>query len=486
MFTSARDGGIRVDACRAILSGKANDGGLYVPEKFPELTREFLESLSDSSLAERMARVLSLFVDIESDKLLEICEDAALPFEDELPLVAVEEGLYALDLTGGGSARADDISMRVFARLVSAAREKCDMSARPTALFAGSYAAARTLAYAFDGVSGVAAIAFVPSDKNALATRDLTSYADGKNVKVVGVKGDFEAKLEDMLSDDDFLKKFGELNGAILDCSPANIARVLPFVACFVSAYVDLVSTGRLRMGEKLNFALPAGDLCAAIAGIYAKRMGLPIDRLAIAFNENRDAMRLISDGKFKAPDKIRRTCAPEMDVAVPANLERLAFELSNGDPSRTAKAMREFEREGKLSLGDVTDSAAYDLLVAGWADEKDIAETLRDLFELDDAILDPHTAAAVSVLDDFRSEAEDSTPAVALQTASPYVYPLETLRLLGERESDPQKAIAMLELRTALEPPAFVASAADEAHDVDIICAQSMEDVVIDFAKSK
>lgn len=486
MFVSARTGKDPVAACRAILNGVAPDGGLYVPQKFPKLTADFFKKMATSSLAERMAGALSLFVDLSEEKLIEICEDALRDFGDALPLTMAEEGLYVLDLACGNTGRADDLSTRVFARLVSAARKKLGQSEVFVAAFAGSAACGKTVLDAFAGVEGTAAIAFVPADENLLAVRALNASASDKNVQAVGVKGEnSKDELKNALSDDKFLSKVEQLSCKTLVADGANIGRVLPYIACFVSAYADLAADGEIDLGDKINFALPAGDLSAAIAGIYVKQMGLPIDRLVLAFNSNRTVIDLIADGEFKLPKKAFSTCAPEMDEILPANLERLVFELSDRDTARTAEAMEALEN-GEFLMGDTTESVAFDILVAGWADEDDIKDTANNFFDIDDVVFDPHTAATASVLDDYCNEAEDETPAVLFQTADPYVYATNTLKTLGVNEPDPLKAVAKLELLTALERPRCIEEALS-SRDVNpdgLIPASWMSEALVAFMK--
>ncbi len=486
-YKSTRSENICVDVYRAILDGVALDGGLYVPENFPKLTADFIENILTSSLAERMARVLSLFVDMPDAQLCELCEDALGDFEGELPIAMAEEGLYLLDLTGGNTARAEDISARVFARLVKAARDKWQESGIRVAAFAGSTACGKTLLDAFKGVEGVAAIAFVPADKNLLAVRGLNASADGGNVQTVGVKGEnFDIELKNILSDDKVLREFEDMGCKILDSDGKNIGRVLPYVACFVSAYADLASDGEIAFGDKVNFALPAGDMSAAIAGIYARQMGLPIDRLILAFNSNKAVIDLVADGEFSLPKKTVKTCAPEMDVVLPANLERLVFELTDRDATRTAEAMREFKEEGKISLGDVTGSEAYDAIVAGWADDDDIKETAYNIFDMDDIVLDAHDAAAASVYYDYCNESADDTPTVLWQTVHPYVYVTNTLGTFGVKEPDAIKAVAKLELLTALERPRCIEEALS-SRDINpdgLIPVSWMREVIVAFMK--
>ena len=173
---------------------------------------------------------------------------------------------------------------------------------------------------------------------------------------------------------------------------------------------------------------------------------------------------------------------SPSMDILISSNLERLIFELYDRDDQKVRELYADLKKTGRFEIDlDEVDTSKF---VAGWADEEDTKNAISTFFDLDDYIMDPHTAVAASVYNDYSCETDDETPTVILSTANPYKFPVDVLGAIGWREKDPYKAIVKLYNLTALECPDCILELeeAEEIHD-EVISADQLRQTVLDIA---
>ncbi len=438
-FISTRTAERRTSA-EALFGNEGAGGGLFVPEVLPELTQKSLFELMPLSFEERMARVLAMFADDIPADLTKIAKDAFCSFDDApASVLKTEEGLYVVELFHGGSGRAEDISLAIYARLIAVVKKNALLA------YAGRPLAARSLLEAARGVDGVYAIAFYPSEGDELKTR--AACVEGDNVRAVAVDGDCsKRRLLDAL-------KGLESEATVVVADSCAFLRLVPYIACFVSAYCDLVQSEEIEAGDEIDFAVPCGELALATAGVYARKMGLPIRNLILAGNANHATIDLLNSGEFELPSCVYDTAEEDFDVYIPENLERLLFELSGRDCGLVREAMAAIKCGGFSMPADSLDT---DGIIADWADEEDVKEALFNAFDLDDCLLDVHSATTASVQGAY---CEDDVPAVIMATHSPYLNARAVLGALNCKEKDSLKAASKLEAVTAMEPPSWLGS---------------------------
>ena len=234
----------------------------------------------------------------------------------------------------------------------------------------------------------------------------------------------------------------------------------MPQIAYYFSAYLDIVNAGKMKMGDKLNFAVPTGNFGNILAAYYASRMGLPVGRLICASNRNNVLTDFFRGGEYDSRREFYKTMSPSMDILVSSNLERLLFEISGRDDALTAQRMRALKENGTYTVTVRERAALSELFWAGYADEETSAEALGNLFEEYGYIADPHTSVAAAVFDGYVSETGDDTPTVIVSTASPYKFARDVLKCLGETVPDDDfKALKKLEDVTALPVPDSLSS---------------------------
>ena len=461
-FISTR-GKEKVKAERAVLLGFAENGGLFVPEKFPQLD---LNAMLETSYAERVAKVLAQFFDgLDETLLLSLCEKAYGAFEgtDPLPIVRIDEGKYILELYHGRTCAYEDLSLSLFPALFNECKKVCDDDANRLILMASSGDAGKATLEAFKDVDGVKVAVLYPDESISKLQRIALTVSSGKNVFVTGVKGGF----------DDCRKAVekgyfsGELNGALADegmkictLSSANIARILPMIACFVSGYLDLLSSGQIEEGERVDFAVPAGNGSGVLAALYAKKMGVPIRKILSCSNRNRSMYELLKKGEADESRSFHHTMSASMDVVVPSNLERFVFEATERNAALTEEKVKKIKTGEIVVLTEEERKKLTADIYPGFASEDDTVESMYEVFEEYGYAMDTHTGVASAVCDKvlLKRDPKDETPIVVTAVTNPYKFPQDALYALsGNDVKDSFKGIKRLNLLTAMKPPKFL-----------------------------
>ncbi|MCL2796483.1 MAG: threonine synthase [Firmicutes bacterium] len=312
----------------------------------------------------------------------------------------------------------------------------------------------------FKDVPGVRVIVLYPEDGVSDLQKLQMQTARGGNVKVFGIKGNFDDAqnaVKAIFADADVAAELASYGVALSSANSINFGRLLPQIVYYFSAYADLFNGGQIAMGDKINFCVPTGNFGNILAGYYALRMGLPVNKLICASNRNNVLTDFIRGGQYCANREFYRTASPSMDILISSNLERLVFELSGRDDVLTAERMAALKKSGRYDITPDELSELGKIFWGGYADEETCRTALSDAFDEYGYIADPHTSVALAVYAEYLAEnPEDSgTKTVILSTASPYKFVKDVLVALGE---DPlpseQKNLKLLEEITALPIP--------------------------------
>ena len=487
-YTCTRNSKIEISASEAIVKGISDDGGLFVPSSFPIFSLDDIGALVELDYAARSAKILSEFLDDFSyEELLDYTRRAYADFdEDVCPVVKVEDGLYMLELWHGQSASCKDMSLSLLPYLLSASKKKLGIDGESLVLVATSGDAGAAALQAFKNVAGAHVAAFYPAKGVSDIQCLQTVTQEGVNIDVFGVKGNFDdiqSALKRILTDGEVAAALNDLHVEVATANSINWGSLAPQIAYYFSAYCDLVASEEIELGDKVNFVVPTGNFAGAIAGYYAYRTGLPVGKFIIATNANNAPVDLFNDGEYNINRDFFRTMSPSMDVREASNLERLVYEALGRDDEAVLQAYEDLKQTGVFELDP--EDIRMNLFEAGWADEEDTKNAIETFFDLDDYIMDTHTAVAASVYNDYSCETEDETPTVIVSTASPYKVPCEVLGALGTREKNCYKAVVKLYNLTALDCPESVAEleGKDEIHK-DVIERTDIKQAVLDVAK--
>ena len=446
-FISTR-GGEKVTAAEAVAGGIAANGGLFVPEKLPVISQAEMDGMLEASFPERTAKILKkFFTELDETELLSVLNGAYSAFDgdDPAPLVRVDDGVYMLELFHGPTASSKDMAV---AALPFILKKYCADGKYLIAATSGDLGKSALERFKDEGVK---TLVLYSSDGLSKMQKLQLVTQEGENVNVVAVKGSF----------DDCLGAVREaVAGKKAVCANSiNFACLAPRIAYYFSAYLDLLSSEQVENGERVDFYIPAGNLGNVVAAYYARAMGLPVRRIHIATNENDGLVGLFRAGAFEKGSGVIKTTSPSMDILVPADLERLVFELSGRDTRLTAKRMAGLESDGKLGITPNELAKLGELFDCGCADEETCVEAMYDVFVDTGYTMDTCTGCAMKVAHDwYEKHKKDETKAVIVAVNSPYKFPQDVLyAVTGNDVKDSFKGVKRLHDATAMAVPQCV-----------------------------
>ena len=467
-FISTR-GGEKVTGAQAIVQGLAKNGGLFVPEKFPTVTQDEMQAMAEMNYPERAAFVLSKYLgdDLGADYLKEVCEKAYSSFEggDPVPLVKVdgETGLYVLELFHGPTCAFKDMALTVLPYLLKKSCEVTGVQDEILILTATSGDTGKAALEGFRDVPGTKVAVFYPDEGVAKMQRLQMTVQDGNNVFVAAVEGNFDdcqRAVKTMFASEEFNQTMAKKGIRLSSANSINFGRLAPQIAYYFSAYLDMLTSRQIEMGDEINFVVPTGNFGDILAGWYAKQMGLPVKKLICASNRNKVLADFFKKGTYDVKRDFHRTMSPSMDILVSSNLERLLFEISGRDAKLTAQRMQDLAEKKEYSITAEEKAKLDEEFFGGFAREDDTVEAMYEIFDEFGYAMDTHTGVALAVYMQYREwrekqNAKDDSPIVVLSTANPYKFPQDVLYALsGNDVKDSFKGIKRLHLLTAMKPP--------------------------------
>ncbi|MGN1103337.1 MAG: threonine synthase [Candidatus Coproplasma sp.] len=492
LFISTR-GGEKVTGAEAIVKGLSDNGGLFVPEKFPQMTSEEMQEMLYMSYPERAATVLFKYLD-EYDKkeLLAACEAAYAKFEgpDPAPLVKIDEGMYILELFHGPTCAFKDMALTVLPYLLRKGCDICGIKEQILVLVATSGDTGKAALEGFKDANGIKIMVFYPDDGVSSMQKLQMCTQDGKNVNVVAVKGNFDdcqTAVKTIFNSAEYAAELKKNNTLLSSANSINFGRLAPQIAYYFSAYFDLVTAGQIEMGQEIDFTVPTGNFGNILAAYYAKRMGLPIRRLHCASNMNNILTDFLAKGRYDVHREFYKTTSPSMDILVSSNLERLLFEVSGRDEKLTAERMNKLKSEGVYEITEKERAAIAQIFDGGFANEDEVVETIYDLFCDTGYTMDTHTGCAMKVANDWkRKNKKDTTMQVVVSTANPYKFPQDVLyAVTGNDVRDSFKGVKRLHAATAMAVPKSLAGLKDKPiRFKTVVTKDKMFDEVLKFVK--
>ena len=464
-FISTRGNDNVNNAGKAIVQGLANDGGLFVPENFTSV-KEDLAKMLDMNYAEMASFIIGKFLDdYKKTDLLEFCEKAYSRFDDcdPAPVVKLDDGFYIMELFHGPTLAFKDVALTLLPSLLRSGADAENISDEILILVATSGDTGKAALSGFQDQKGIKIMVLYPSEGVSDMQKLQMCSQEGSNVNVVGIKGNFDDcqnTVKQIFSSDDAnltLKKKGVM---LSSANSINFGRLVPQITYYFSSYIDLVNSSQIKLGDKINFVVPTGNFGDILAGYYAKRMGLPIDKLVCASNSNNVLTEFFANGTYDKNREFYKTTSPSMDILISSNLERLIFELYDRNSKETKEKMDQLKQNGKYEISSTAFENLEKDFFAGYADEEECAQTIANVFDEYGYVIDPHTAVAVKVMEEFRQFTDNKLPTVVLSTASPYKFPQSILSAItGKKVGDAFKASFELEKETAAPIPEQILS---------------------------
>lgn len=492
-FLSTRGGNPAENASFAIAKGLADNGGLFVPETFPNVSED-LGALLSMDYPERAAFIIGKYLE-EYDKaeLLSACKTAYAQFEggDAAPLVKIADDIFVLELFHGPTLAFKDIALTLLPYLLRRGADKTGAKEEILILVATSGDTGKAALEGFKDKKGIKICVFYPSDGVSDMQKAQMCTQEGSNVCVVGVKGNFDdcqTVVKKIFSDKETNLRLKE-NGVILSSANSiNFGRLVPQIVYYFSAYCDLVNAGEIMLGDKVDFTVPTGNFGNILAGYYAKQMGLPIDKLCCASNSNNVLTEFFLSGTYDANREFFKTMSPSMDILISSNLERLIFELSGRSAETTERRMKDLKAFGKYNVADKERIALSQSFFADYCEEEDCARRIADIFDETGYLTDPHTAVAMEVAARYKNAENSARKMIVLSTASPYKFSQDVLcAITGRKVKDAFKAAELLEQTTACPVPEQISALKAKIKRFDkVIEKTDAENAVLDFVKQK
>ena len=449
-YVSTRGAAPPLDFEAVALAGLAPDGGLYVPETWPSLSRDEIAALAGLSYVDTAVAVMAPFVGdaLTRDELRALCAEAYGRFAHAAvtPLVQLDGDHWLLELFHGPTLAFKDVALQLVGLLFE--RFLRGRSEHLTVIGATSGDTGSAAIDALAGRDGVDVFMLHPRGRVSDVQRRQMTTVLAPNVHNIAVEGDFDDAqdlVKAMFNDPAFSGRF-----ALSAVNSINWARLMAQVVYYFYAAVRLGAPERA-----VAFSVPTGNFGNVFAGWVAAKMGLPIARLIVATNVNDILHRALSAGDYSRGSVVQ-THTPSMDIQVSSNFERLLFELGGADGVAAAERMRGFERDGRMMVTPDQLEGAAALFVSDRVDGDDMASAMRWACERGGEVIDPHTGVALAAA---RRAAVDA-PMVTLATAHPAKFRDAVERATGTRPALPSRLgdLFRREERYATLPASFEA----------------------------
>jgi threonine synthase len=415
----------------AMLAGLARDGGLYVPESWPHIAPETIQSLAGRPYAEVAVEIIRHFTgnEFSDGDLARMAHEAYGDFRHPaiVPLAQLDTNTFALELFHGPTLAFKDLAMQLLARLMDDALAM--RGERRTIVVATSGDTGGAAVEAFRERDQVDLIVLFPQGRISDVQRRMMTTVEAANVSALAIEGTFDdcqALVKAMFNHADFRDRV-RLSGV----NSINWARIVAQTVYYFTAAVSLGAPHR-----KVAFTVPTGNFGDIYAGYVAQRMGLPIDRLVIATNVNDILARTLTTGTY-ALRPVVATTSPSMDIQVSSNFERLLFDAYDRDDAAIRSLMGSLAQAGRFTLSAHALAQIRALFAAGRADEDEVAATIRTVRRETGNFIDPHTAVGIAVAE--KEQRDPAIPMVVLSTAHAAKFPDAVEAACGARPALPE-----------------------------------------------
>ena len=437
-YTSTRGFGETVTASQAILKGLADDGGLFVPTSLPQLEVP-MEKLAEMTYGEVAYEVMKLFLTDFTEEELKNCianaYDSKFDTEVIAPLVQAD-GAYYLELFHGNTIAFKDMALSILPHLMTTSAKKNQVNNEIVILTATSGDTGKAAMAGFADVPGTRIIVFYPKDGVSPVQEKQMVTQKGENTFVVGIKGNFDdaqTGVKKMFNDKALAEELAKAGYQFSSANSINIGRLVPQVVYYVYAYATLVKNEQIQNGDLINITVPTGNFGNILAAYYAKLIGLPVDKLICASNKNKVLFDFFETGTYDKKREFTVTSSPSMDILISSNLERLIYRIAGNDAKKNAELMQALSGAGEYTITDEMKKGLEDFY-GNYADEKETAEAIKDLYEKTGYVIDTHTAVAASVYKKYVEKTQDTKATVIASTASPYKFARSVMNAIDER----------------------------------------------------
>ena len=495
-YFSSRDNTLRLSASRAIYQGLSEDGGLFVPDGFHRFSREELEQLIPLNYQQMAVRVLESYLDDFTKEEVSAAVAAAystgFDSPQTAPTVSLDETTHILELWHGPTHAFKDMALQLLPHLMTLSAAKTGDGREVVILVATSGDTGKAALEGFKDVPGTRIMVFYPRDGVSDVQKLQMTTQQGGNVWVESVHGNFDdaqSGVKAIFTDAELKRTLSEKGFVFSSANSINLGRLIPQIVYYFYSYFTLVREGKLALGDKVNIVVPTGNFGNILAAYYGMKMGLPVRKFICASNKNKVLTDFFLTGCYSLDRTFYTTMSPSMDILISSNLERLLCDLCDGDSDKVKKLYTELKQSGSFQVDEETKTKMDGLFYGGFCDEEQTAETIRRVFEEKNYCLDPHSAVAYHVLEQYRAQTGDGTPAIVASTANPYKFSDSVLTALGglAQGKTGLQCVELLHERIGLPVPEAITRLKTSPVRFTASCeAAEMKDAVLQFLGGK
>lgn len=438
LYRSTRGNGETVTASQAILQGLSPDGGLFVPTQIPKFTKS-LRELSQLSYQELAYEVMSSFLTDLTPEELKGCIQKAYDSKFDTSAIAplVEKGgAHYLELFHGATIAFKDMALSILPHLMTVSAKKNHEERKIVILTATSGDTGKAAMAGFADVPGTRIIVFYPKHGVSPIQEKQMVTQKGSNTHVVGITGNFDdaqTAVKKMFHDTELAAELSKAGYLFSSANSINIGRLVPQIVYYVYAYATLLSDEKIQEGEKINVVVPTGNFGNILAAYYGKQMGLPLEKLICASNDNKVLYDFFTTGTYDKNRDFILTTSPSMDILISSNLERLIYKIAGDNPEKCRGFMEALTAKGTYTITPDMKEQLADFY-GDFATEEETAQTIARLFRDTGYMIDPHTAVAATVYEKYKAKTGDDRTTVIASTASPYKFTRSVLCALDQK----------------------------------------------------
>ncbi len=490
-YKSTRNAELKMKSAEVIKKGLSEEGGLFVPEEIPVLSKAEMKKMISSSYVERANLILKKYLTDFTAGELSACTEAAygskFGSEDVAPVFKLDDTRYILELWHGPTCAFKDMALQILPHFMTNAMKKTGEKKEVVILVATSGDTGKAALEGFKNVAGTKIGVFYPTGGVSDMQKLQMMTQEGDNVFVSGIQGNFDdaqSGVKVIFTDKKIAKEMEENGYVLSSANSINWGRLVPQIVYYISAYCDMVKRKEIVMGEKINICVPTGNFGNILAAYYAYKMGIPVNKFICASNRNNVLTDFIRTGEYDRNREFYPSVSPSMDILISSNLERLLFDLSGEDDKKVKTMMNKLNKSGKYSLTKALHKKVTDLFWGGCCDDYFTKERIWKTFTETGYTLDTHTAVAVDVYQQYVAATGDTTKTVIASTASPYKFNKDVLSALGEdTNADDFTLLERLEVKSGMEIPAALAELKSKKRRFEgVIAKDEMYDLVQNY----
>ena len=497
LYNSTQNAAEVVSAAQAIAQGISKDGGLFVPQEFPKYTEDTFNELLKLDYRGRAKKIFADFLSDFSEEEFNDCVENAYTAEkfggnNPAPITTCEldgKALNILELWHGPTCAFKDMALQILPHFLTKSLKKTYDGKEAVILVATSGDTGKAALEGFKDVDNTKIIVFYPVDGVSPMQKHQMNTQEGNNVKVCAIKGNFDdaqTGVKKIFTTPEIAEKLEANNMLFSSANSINWGRLLPQIVYYVSAYCDMVNSGAVKFGDKINVVVPTGNFGNILAAYFAKEMGLPVNKLICASNANNVLTDFIENGVYDRNRDFYTTVSPSMDILISSNLERLLYILCGRNSDTINEWFGALKDCGKYTVSEDVKAKINELFAAGCCDDEMTKSTISETYSDYNYLADTHTAVAINVCNSYEAKTGDKTPVVIASTASPFKFSKAVLSAVDKenKEYDDEFAtVAALEDVSSLKAPEQLAALkGKEVRFNKVTSKEDMAQVVFDM----